>query len=105
MPRFTHAILALSVRAWIVHCETISRTSLAVRWEFAKVGKRAQDSASAARSTWWVYWEVLHHTKFMSFGSSQLALSVRHVLIEEITSMLMTTVSAPSTNSSGTTSK
>src|SRR5450756_1640088 len=103
MPWLTHAIWDFSASGWIVHAEPISCSSLAVRSEFAKVGNRAHDNASAARWNGWVYCEVFHHTKFIKDGSSQLVLRVCHVLSESMTFMLMTTVVAPSTNSSGIT--
>ena len=84
--------------------ETISRISLAVRSELANVGNSPHDRPSAERCTRWSYFAVLNHTKFISFGSSQFSLSVCQTPTESMTSMLITTVSEPSTNSSGMTS-
>src|SRR5665647_1347315 len=104
MPRLTQAPRAFSASGETVQLEMISRTSLAVRSEFAKVGNRAQDSASAACSTGLEYSEVFHQTKFMIFGSSHVAWRVRQMFTESMTSMVMTTVPAQSTDFSGTTS-
>src|SRR5665811_2641493 len=87
MPRLTHAIRAFAASGCTAHADTISRTSLAVRAEFANVGNSAHDRASAARCTWWVNCEVFHQTKFINRGSSQFALRVCQTPRESRTSM------------------
>ena len=106
-PRFTQDSLARSYRRWAVHLDMRSPISLAVRWESAKVGNRAQDSARVAVWTSGAAEGTERHTKFMIRGSApgELWDRTRQMCGESTASILMTTRSPGSIISRGTTSK